>query len=417
MKSKTTGELLSPIFKFARRIASALKDKPRSTLDEYVMEHILLYHGLVGTSPENHRKYRDVRADIIEAIQKNSSVELSIALKLPPLWWEDKLQTIVSELEGDSRNLAVSTLLPDSVDDDVPPAADPLRHDDWRVRANAANLLAFLKVDSAVPRLAAALDDAATGSTKPAFCHIAYALGRLRRDQATQALLPYLYSDEPWFRVDAARALSLWPADTVIADLMSAMLEDHPLSDYMAVVIAREHPPQRLLRHPDTRVAAGALEMIIGVIAATNQTHPKDTVLETGVLDCWADAFESYRQEPTPRRLRAARSIALWVRDNAPLAEGYIVETPPIADALTDLTSASNNDMLLQWLATDPGAGQSEAEGELRHAIHLAGELKVAGALPVLLTRLRPEHPLVDQVIDALGNVGDIKASEPLVKL
>src|SRR5262249_44872543 len=76
-----------------------------------------------------------------------------------------------------------------------------------------------------------------------------------------------------------------------------------------------------------------------------------------------------------------------------------------------------NNDMLLQWLATDPGAGQSEAEGELRHAIHLAGELKVAGALPVLLTRLRPEHPLVDQVIDALGNVGDIKASEPLVKL
>src|SRR5262249_3111817 len=139
MKSKTTGELFSPLFKFARRIASALKEKPRAALDEYVMEHILLYHGLVGTSPENQRQYRDVRADVIEAIQKNSSVELGIALKLPPLWWEEKLQTILSELEADSRDLAVSTLLPDTGDDELPPAADPLRHDDWRVRANAAN--------------------------------------------------------------------------------------------------------------------------------------------------------------------------------------------------------------------------------------------------------------------------------------
>src|SRR5262249_5871675 len=165
------------------------------------------------------RKFRDVRADIIEAVGKGSSVELSIALKLPPLWWEDKLQSVLAEMDADNRNLAIAALLPANSDDEQPPAADPLRNDDWRVRANAANLLAYLKVDAALPRMAEALEDAATGSSKPAFCHIAYALGRLRREQARQALLPHLYSEEPWFRVDAARALSLWPGESVITDL------------------------------------------------------------------------------------------------------------------------------------------------------------------------------------------------------
>ncbi len=420
MKAKTTSELLGPLFRFAKRLASALKEKPRSSLDEYVMEHILLYHGLVGSTPENQRQFRDVRADVVEAIQKNSSVELAIALKLPPLLWEEKLQSVLGELEPELRDLAIPTLLPDSADGELPAPADPLSNDDWRVRANAANMLAFLQAEDAIPRLAEALADSTTGTTKPAFCHIAYALGRLRRDRARQTLLPYLNSDEPWFRVDAARALSLWPRETVVADLMRAMMSNHPLSDYMAVAIARQHPPVELLKHPDPQVAEGALEMIICVIAGASQTHPQETVVETGVLDCWVHVFEMYRQHPTPRRLRAARALALWARDNAELLQEHIDLSelvPSPAAALADVSSPSNDSMLLNRLGKLPASGGSDDQGELRHAVYLSGELKVATALPMLLSLLRPDVPLVDEAIDALGRLGDARAVEPLTKL
>ena len=110
---KTSGGLLGSAIKRLKRLASKFSDKPANKIDEHVLEHLLLYHGLVGSSPENQRDFKDVRADIFSAIDDESSSEIAIALKLPPLWWEDKLQTIISEVPQDKRAAVVACLLPE----------------------------------------------------------------------------------------------------------------------------------------------------------------------------------------------------------------------------------------------------------------------------------------------------------------
>ena len=106
--------LLDTIAKRLRRVAFSFREKPQAKVDDYVLEHFLLYHGLVGSSPENQRAFRDVRQDIFLAIENKSSLQLGIALKVQPLWWEDKLQRIFKELieNPSTRDLALNTLLP-----------------------------------------------------------------------------------------------------------------------------------------------------------------------------------------------------------------------------------------------------------------------------------------------------------------
>jgi hypothetical protein len=72
---------------FKQLAGSMSSEKPDSLVEDYVLEHFLLYHGLVGSMPENQRQFDDIRADIRKALSERSSVQLCIALKLPPLWW------------------------------------------------------------------------------------------------------------------------------------------------------------------------------------------------------------------------------------------------------------------------------------------------------------------------------------------
>src|ERR1700733_9490666 len=111
-------------------------EKSTVQVEDLELEHLLLYHGLVGSSPENQRAYKDVRADILAALRNQSALQLGMALKLPPLYWEDKLKRIFSEVPANERDAAVATLLPQTSESDWPNIADPLGHTDWRTRAN-----------------------------------------------------------------------------------------------------------------------------------------------------------------------------------------------------------------------------------------------------------------------------------------
>lgn len=424
MNGKTTSGFLSPIVRLVKRLAGALKERPRVAADEYETEHILLYHGLVGSHQENQPEFRDVRADIRQAIANRSSVELSIALKLPPLWWDDRLRAIFAELDGEQRQIALSLLLPDRLDNQAADPGDPLQHADWQVRANAASLLSELGAGQAVARLVSALEQAAGGEGKPAFCHIAYALARLGTPEARRKLLLYLDNDDPWVRVDAARALALWPAHHVAAELTRAMLAHHALSDYMAVVIARQHNPCMLLANADESVREGALEVVTGVLEAAAQTYSQDVVIETQTHLAWPAVWQIYRQSRQPRQLRAALRLAVWLRDHEELWQGEpsLADLPMhITQALSELTGADARKAVLEELAhlsgRASGARATAQESQLRHALLLAGELKERQAVPLLLPLLRQEEPLLDETIDALGRLGDERAAEPLVKL
>lgn len=406
-------KLLSAIAKRIRQIGVNLADKANDNVDEYVLEHFLLYHGLVGSSPDN-RNYKDVRADIRIAVQHSSPVKMAIALQLPPLWWEDKLETIFSEIvheEGTERILAA--LHPADADETWPNRFDPLGHPDWHVRSNAALMLGSIGAKVAAPRMSRALRDSASGA-KAAFAHVAYGLGKLGSDQGRPALEEFLYSDEPWFRVDAAGALSHWPVAVVGDTLMKAMLSSHSLSDYMAVTIAKRQKPAAYLEstHPSAR--AGACAMIIGLIDASAQTFSEDIIAETGVLECSQRLVEIAKNSPTPLAVRAALRLLQWQSDNAARpGSPETVAFTEFRDAVSDEKTAS----MIADHVHNADAKMNSAPAELRNAVILAGDLKAQSAVAGLLSMLKVEQPFLNETIEALGKIGDVSAVQPLLFL
>src|SRR5579883_3383118 len=213
---------MSTMNKWLKKFASVFAEKPVVQTNDFELEHFLLYHGLVGKSPENQREFKDVRADIHQAVRNRSSAQLAIALKLAPLWWEERLRSIFSELPD--RRLAGELLAPDVRDDARFFDDIPLLHSDWQVRANATIALAHLDAKEHFEKIKHSIDDTARNAPL-AFPHQSYALARLEHPQAKDVLAPYLKSDELWIRVDAAGALAeAHPEDPPI-ELLHAIIE------------------------------------------------------------------------------------------------------------------------------------------------------------------------------------------------
>ena len=175
---------MTMLAKWIRKATNLLSEPDKNELkaDDFAIEHVLFYHGLVGSSPESGRAFKDVRADFHSAVARNNSQNLCICLRLPPLHWEDKLKKIVDEIKGKSREDLIQTLLPPDYHDRDKESHDPLHHSDWQVRANAALILAHIGAEQAVDRLIASLKDTAI-NTSPAFCHIARSLAASGPDQ------------------------------------------------------------------------------------------------------------------------------------------------------------------------------------------------------------------------------------------
>ena len=170
---------LKNIIKQIKQLALGLKEKPEVSLEDFQLEHIMLYHALAGTSPDNQKQFQEVRADIFQALERGSSDQLCIALKLPPLMWKEKLEAIFGQIKESESAALLECLLPDG--DGLLPASgeNPLRHSDWRVRANAAYVLAFLQKGKAVPSVVRALVESDSDeSVQAAFCHLSYEIGR-----------------------------------------------------------------------------------------------------------------------------------------------------------------------------------------------------------------------------------------------
>ncbi len=396
-----------------KRLASGLKETPQVVVDDFELEHFLIYHGLVGTTPENQRDFRDVRADIQQALETRSASQLSIALKIPPLWWSEKLAAIVLELTNDESNkqLLVDLLLPAN-DDNADPNTDAVCNNDWRVRANAAGILADLNYKQASQRLGQMLDDT-TYDGKVSFAHISYALGRLGTDQAKEALLPFLYNEESWLRVDAARALSLWPSALIAHDLSNALLAKHPLQDYMCIAVARQHKPQELLQNNDPLVHQAALEMVIQIIEATNQTFNNDIGFDLGIPECWP--IISKITTPLPRQIRASLMLANWLKKNQEQLVDRNIDAQ-IQNILDGFANKTTADAIVACLS-DESKPSNDALGQMRHAAYLAGKLGIVEASENLEKALENNSPITNEAIDAISCLKDKQAVPRLIAL
>src|SRR5690348_17129006 len=136
--------LLQRIVKRFNQTFSRFGEKSTVELEDFELEHFLLYHGLIGSSPEGQRSFKDVRADLLAAVKNKSSLQMGITLKLMPLFWEDKLKAIVAEIKDTQKDAILACLMPDNSDGMLAPNQNPPFAEDWRVRANAATLIGYL---------------------------------------------------------------------------------------------------------------------------------------------------------------------------------------------------------------------------------------------------------------------------------
>lgn len=405
--------LFNTIAKRLRKVAFSFREKPQAKVDDYVLEHFLFYHGLVGSSPDNQRSFRDVKQDVYDAIDNGSSLQLGIALKLQPLWWDDKLKTIFDAAPNQSK--AVELLLPELEDTSWPNQSDPLGHPDWIVRANAANVLAHLQVHRSDERISRALSDTVDNGSA-AFCHIAYALGRLSTERSKEALSQQINTDEHWFRVDVAGALAASTREDIYELLSEALFSDHPLQDYTAVAIARHRKLTQFINSSSAIVQDGGCALVIGLLQASDQTFNAELIEELNLADLLPQIISLADQAPNPLRIRAAMLLAKWIAEQNQFSSGN-KHQQELDELFKKHSSPETTQLLLKNLNVDNTQNKSLSACNQRHAIHLIGELRVQEALPELLTMLDKGVGPVDVIVESLEELGDVSATKQLVAM
>jgi HEAT repeat protein len=408
--------------KWLRRASSIFTEKPDVKVDDFGQEHILLYHGLAGSSPENQRQFKDVRADILSAVSRKNSQNLCINLKIAPLWWEDKLHRIFDEARSQSAETTTASLLPPTDSGQESSHYDPLQHEDWRVRANAASILNFLQIAAAEERMIAALHDTA-GSASTAYCHIARSLAGFRTEAAKAALAKHLQHDEPWIRVDSINALSKWPLDEVAQLLIDAFKDDHDFIDYASVAVARAHSIDEFLSHDDDQFIDLGAALLVGAMDAAAGTYSSNTDLlpELAVQKCLPPLQAAAAKQASPVRLRALSRLSHWLDKNYHQyrleAEEY-PEPETIAEAREQaqrLISAIDISAAIREALSQSNAG-SVRKTAVRHAINLAGEAQLKAAVPELIKILTDAPIYGDEAIEALGKIGDEQCANLLIE-
>lgn len=391
-----------------RRMTAGLREKPDVQIDDYVLEHFLLYNGLVGSTPENQPQYRDVRNDVVQAVNDRSAHQLAIALKLSPLWWEDRLEKIFTELASVNRESTIDCLLANRPIDDITGDTTPLSHTNWQVRSNAARMLAFLQEKKAIPRLVELLDDC-ENERRAAFCHIAYSLAKLGSEQSRLALIPFIEHSEPWFGVDAAGALSHFNLASVAPDLMTGILTGNELDDYMAVAIARRHKPLEFAEYKDEEIQEGSAELVMSLLKGLNGAFHSEHHLKQQLQEIAPRLNEMATTNPTARRLHAAISLNKWMADNALTASRS-------QEQIRDLSNKKYHELVKETLAT---ANYSSAPqlGDLKHALRLTAQFKLTEMSPYLLPLIKEDFPALADLMDCLSVLGDTAAAPKIAEL
>jgi HEAT repeat protein len=407
MNTSKQPNFFGSLMRQVRRIASAFREKPTVTLEDYVLEHFMLYHGLVGTSPEDQRQFKDVRADIFDAILKKSAVDMAIALKIAPLWWEEKLGAIIGEAHQYHEELLLCLVPPHDPTADVAPEAEPLKHPDWRVRSNAARILAEINAEQTIPHIVAALEEA-DDTLKASFCYIIYSLAKMRTPESRAAVLKQLNNSDPWLRVDAIGALSKWPLEEVSTELSQALLHTHSLSDYAAVSVVKNYTPLQLLNQPGDVAEAGS-QLVIGLTEAAAGPFLNDITFGAALEESFARVYEMAQEKPSPRRLHALLELSAFITEFGEDAD--IQKKAELARM--EYSDKAFGQKIMDWLKTN----HDETDPEFRHALKLVAHYRLSEAAPHVQRYLTLGSPLLNEAIEAVGTVGGDGAGGQLVEL
>lgn len=407
-----------PVFaKWIKKITSIFAEKTPVKPDDFELEHFLIYHGLVGTTPENQRQFKDVRADLKMAIDAQSKHQVASMLKLPPMWWEDRLKTIFNEFTD--RELVISLLAPDINEEALTHEDNALLHEDWQVRANAALLLAHLNATEVIDKIIHSLHDTA-GSARNAFPHTANALGRLRVQSGAAALAKYGDDGDAWIQVDVAAALALMHDDTPSPELIKVLLNNHDLSDYTAVGVSRALKPVTFFQTADEHSIVAGCHIINGLLDAVHGPFTEDVVADLGAPECFPALAKLLEEKPTCTIAVTATRLADWLDSH----HSYVIMSPPSQGEVDKVLAFAKSDECstlvhntLRSLSEGSDAENPLQHRELRSAILLAAKLGDANFAPIIEKILHAEHPLLDDSIQTLSRLGAESAAAKLIEI
>ncbi|MCC6979572.1 MAG: hypothetical protein IT343_14735 [Candidatus Melainabacteria bacterium] len=417
---------LTPLQRIVKRITSVFshfREKTAVEIEDFELEHFLLYHGLIGSSPEGQRAFRDVRADFMSAVKNKSSLQMGITLKLMPLFWEDKLKSIAAEVKDTQKDSIIACLMPDNRDGMLAPNQNPPFAEDWRVRANAATLIAYVGAPNATDVLTNSLNDTA-GSARSAFCHTVLALAAIKTPAALSAIEPYMFADEPWFRVDSINAISHWPFDTVAEILADGLNSINNLSDYAAVSTARNHKPEKFLTDKRPSVQNGGMAMILALCSPDHKAFSPDQLLPFDLGNCLEHVLKLNKEKSSALRIRTALFLVDWLTANRLSMNTLDKSTPDIKtleDAKNSLLSEESGRVIEERFAQhewkkSPRDIVKDLEGIC--LIALTGEFKLQGQIAKLEELAAQESFLyADAAIEALGKIGVSTCGEKLIQI
>lgn len=405
--------LVNAVSKQFRRLARGRKESSHAELADFEHEQFLFFNQLVGSSPEREQQYRDLRIDLIEAVKHGSSTEFCIALKRPPLRWEDRFAAIVEEIALTEKERLIACLLPPVAEVELNPDSDPLAHSDWRVRSNAAGILARLQETRAIERMIACLHQCAENQAA-AFCHVARALAAFQAADIREALQPYLLHTEEWFRINAAYALARWGITEVEQSIFPVYFSDMRLRDYLAVAISRNIDPAEWANCRQELSRQALLEMSGDLCAALEGTFANEAALEVHLEAIIPLVAESVAKEPGPRSLSCALTVLSWLKEKRRLAD-YPQWVALEESGLFSPEVSSVAECIVAALTGE--AAEMERQSELCHAINLAGRLRIREARPLLETFLQIDCPWRDYAIVALGNLAEPSVAPELIAL
>jgi len=415
--------LLQRIVKRFNQTFSHFREKSTVEIEDFELEHFLLYHGLIGSSPEGQRSFRDVRADFLAAVKSRSSLQMGITLKLMPLFWEDKLKSIAGEIKDSQKDALIHCLMPDNSDEMLAPNQNPPFSEDWRVRANAATLIAYVGDSRAVNVLADSLRDTAH-SAKSAFCHTVLALAELKTPPAISAIEEFAFADEPWFRVDCVNAISRWPFAQVAEILSETLTSVNNLSDYSAVAAARNHKPAVFLKDDRKVVQDGGMAMLLALCAPDHKAFPPEQLMAFDLASCFESALKLNNENHSALRLRATLNLIDWIEVNRlriDVGDRSSLDQKTLGDTKKSLLSDENKQRMSEKFAShtwqkDHSAAIKDLEGAC--LIQLIGVFKDESQLHKLEELASKEDSIyANAAIEAIGKIGIASSSEKLVEI
>lgn len=415
--------LFQRIVKRFNQTFSRFGEKSTVEIEDFELEHFLLYHGLIGSSPEGQRSFKDVRADFLSAVKNKSSLQMGITLKLMPLFWEDKLKAIAAEIKDTQKDAIIRCLMPDNSDGMLAPNQNPPFAEDWRVRANAATLIAYVGDANAVSVLTKSLNDTAV-SAKSAFCHTVLALAETKTPAALSAVEEYIFADEPWFRVDCINAIARWPFTQVAEILSKALTSVNNLSDYAAVAAARHHKPATFLKDDRQAVQNGGMAMLLALCAPAHKAFQPEQLMAFDLPSCFEDAVKLAKENDSALRLRATLNLIDWIetnRLNIDVDDRSALDQKTLEDTKTNLLSDATQKRLSEKFTAHTWQKEhSNAIRDLEGAclIQLLGEFKDESQLKKLEELASHEDSLyADSAIEAIGKIGSASSAEKLIQI